>query len=79
MGEWISVKNGLPDEHQIVDILDHDSRWTDIEFYDNNFFSAEQDFSVDDDGYGCFTNTHLVENVLYWMPAPAHPEKIVRG
>jgi len=77
MSDWISVQNKLPEEHSIVDVFDSDeNRWIEVEFYNDNFFSGEQDFSVDDCGYGCFKNTFLVENVTHWMPLPEPPKRL---
>ena len=71
---WISAEDELPKEHQIVDAwTDEGERVTDVEFYDGQFWSAEQQFDVDDCGYGCFQNTNLLEGVLFWICIPPSP------
>ena len=73
--EWISVEDELPEEHHIIDVYIGDGeRDTSVEFYDGNFYGPEQDFSVDDCGYGCFSNTYLIESVTHWMPLPEPPK-----
>ena len=68
---WISVEDELPEEHEIIDGLQYeDERMVDIEFYDGSFFGPEQDFSVDDDGYGCFANTDKLKGITHWMRRP---------
>lgn len=75
MSKWISVEERLPEEHQKVDVLiDWDLRYTDAEYYDNNFYGLEQDFDVDDCGYGCFKNTDLMHDITHWMPLPEPPK-----
>jgi len=71
--EWISVEDRLPEEHDIVDVYCSDGRNTEIEFYDGGFYGPEQDFSVDDCGYGCLSNTDLINDVTHWMPLPEPP------
>lgn len=72
--DWINVKTRLPEEHELVDTLDdQDCRSIEIEFYNDNFYSAEQAFDTADDGYGCFQNTYLMNGITHWMPLPKPP------
>lgn len=75
MSEWISVEDRSPEEHKVVDAWNGDERLTNVEYYDNSFFSAEQQWDVDDCGFGRFSNTFLEEGVTHWMPLPEPPKE----
>ena len=73
--EWVSVEDELPAGGDIIDVLTiEEERIPEAQFTDETFFLLEQQWDVDDDGYGCTDYTMKLEGVTHWMPLPSPPE-----
>lgn len=71
MTNWISIKDQLPKENDIVDIYikDYDERWTDYRYLKD--YKGQKDNSFFDPIRGglCY-----VRNVSHWMYVPETPK-----
>lgn len=68
---WISVKDKLPKEGDVVDIYikDYDERWTNYSYTRNyNGQKGNNFFAPNKSGLCC------VRNASHWMYVPEHPK-----